>query len=105
MRTVRRELNQRLDEQKERLVNEAEVALRAQEEKLSAGVVRHPRPAEALEIGPDEGAADAEAAPVPVLPPQPTLHHCTLYLSKLALYRCRPPERANTRFGVGLASP
>ena len=42
---------------------------------------------------------------VPVLPPQPTLHHCTLYLSKLALYRCRPPERANTRFGVGLASP
>ena len=45
MRTVRRELNQRLDEQKERLVNEAEVAaralwpLRAQEEKLSAGVV------------------------------------------------------------------
>jgi len=70
MRTVRRELNQRLDEQKERLVNEAEVALRAQEEKLSAGVVRHPRPAEALEIGPDEGAADAEAAPVPMLPPQ-----------------------------------
>ena len=42
---------------------------------------------------------------VPVLPAQPTLHHCTLYLSKLALYRCRPPERANTRFGVGLASP
>ena len=39
MRTVRRELNQRLDKQKERLVNEAEVALRAQEEKLSAGVV------------------------------------------------------------------
>tara|TARA_B100000795_G_scaffold199897_1_gene153718 strand:+ start:573 stop:1355 length:783 start_codon:yes stop_codon:yes gene_type:complete len=33
---------------------------------------------------------------VPVLPPQPTLHHCTLYLSKLTLYRCRPPERANT---------
>ena len=29
MRTVRRELNQRLDEQKERLVNEAEVALRS----------------------------------------------------------------------------
>ena len=42
---------------------------------------------------------------VPVLPAQPTLHHCTLYLSKLALYRCRPPERANTRFGLGLASP
>ena len=50
---ARRELNERLDEQKERLVNEAEVALRAQEEKLSAGVGRQPRPADALELGPD----------------------------------------------------
>ena len=37
---------------------------------------------------------------VPVLPPQPTLHHCTLYLSRLSLYRCRPPERANTSSAV-----
>ena len=43
----------------------------------------------------------ARALPqVPVLPPQPTLHHCTLYLSKLSLYRCRPPERANTSSAV-----
>ena len=67
---VRRELNERLDEQKERLVNEAEVALRAQEEKLSAGVGRHPRPADASELGPDGSASDAEAAPVHMLPPQ-----------------------------------
>ena len=67
---ARRELNERLDEQKERLVNEAEVALRAQEEKLSAGVGRQPRPADALELGPDGGALDAEADPVHMLPPQ-----------------------------------
>jgi len=68
---VHRELNERLDEQKERLVNEAEVALRAQEEKLSAGVGRQPRPAEAFELGPDGGASlEAEAAPVHRLPPQ-----------------------------------
>lgn len=31
-----------------------------------------------------------------MLPPQPTLHHCTLYISKLSLYRCRPPERPSS---------
>ena len=72
---VRRELNERLDEQKERLVNEAEVALRAQEEKLSAGVGRHPRPADASELGPDGGASDAEAAPVHMLPQEPRAQH------------------------------
>ena len=68
---MRRELNERLDEQKERSVNEAEAALREQEEKLSAGVSRHPRPAETFELGPDGGALDAEAAPVHMPPQEP----------------------------------
>ena len=38
---------------------------------------------------------------VPVLPPQPTLHHCTLYISKLALYRARPPPRGGSGRGSG----
>lgn len=40
---------------------------------------------------------------VPVLPAQPLLHHCTLYISKLALYRCRPPTLASREEGSRLS--
>ena len=60
---ARRELNERLDEQKDRYVQQAEVALREQEEKLSAGAgLLPPQPTDDdyEELG---AALEGEAAP------------------------------------------